>query len=122
MLINYLPEFLQNIKEYKEIMKSEDNEVTQLKNMIDNSKKEVTIEEATEKGISRFEKILNITNTGNLNLEERRFIIKNKFLNRAPFTHRWLDNKLKNLCGIGNYNIIIDYKNLTLNVEIRVFI
>lgn len=117
-LINYLPIFLQNILEYKEIMNVEDLEISDIKAEIENSINEVSIQNATEKGIARYEKILNMKTSSELSLENRRVLVKSKFLNRAPFTVKWLDNKLKSLCGEGNYEINIDYKNFILNIQI----
>lgn len=117
-LINYLPTFLQNILEYKEIMNVEDIEISDIKAEIENSINEVSIQNATEKGIARYEKILNMKTISELSLENRRVLVKSKFLNRAPFTVKWLDNKLKSLCGEGNYEINIDYKNFILNIQI----
>ena len=117
-LINYLPTFLQNILEYKEIMNVEDIEISDIKAEIENSINEVSIQNATEKGIARYEKILNMKTISELSLENRRVLVKSKFLNRAPFTVKWLDNNLKSLCGEGNYEINIDYKNFILNIQI----
>ena len=72
-LINYLPTFLQNILEYKEIMNVEDIEISDIKAEIENSINEVSIQNATEKGIARYEKILNLKYTiKKINLIERR--------------------------------------------------
>lgn len=117
-LIDYLPEFFQEIKEYKEIMSTEDIEIDSLKEQVNNSKEETSIQNATEYGIKRYEKILGIKENANLNLDERRLIIKNLFLNRAPFTIKWLCNKLEAICGKENYDIIIDYHNFSINIQI----
>ena len=117
-LIDYLPEFLQEIKEYKEIMSAEDIETNDLKERISNLTEEVSIINATEYGIRRYERILGIKENASLNLEERRLIIKNLFLNRAPFTVKWLKNKLEAICGKENYDILIDYHNFSINVQI----
>lgn len=117
-LLNYLPEFLQENREFKEIMKTEDEELLTLNNEVENIKKETIISEASEIGISRYEEILGIKKNTELNLEERRLIVKNLFLNRAPFTIKWLSNKLESICGKDNYDIIIDYNNFSINIQI----
>lgn len=117
-LIDYLPEFLQEIKEYKAIMNTENIEINKLKTQIENSKDEVSISNASEYGIKRYEKILGIKENTNLNLDERRLIVKNLFLNRAPYTIAWLRNKLESICGKDNYDVSIDYENFSINVQI----
>lgn len=118
MLIDYLPEFLKNFREYKEIMNTEEIELDKLKSKNNSITDEVIISNATSEGISRFEKILGIKNNKNLALENRKFLVKNKFFNRAPFTVEWLKNKLENLCGQDNYIIDLDISNKILNVQI----
>lgn len=118
MLINYLPEFLQDIIEYKVIMATEDIEIEKIKEEINKSVNESSIENATEMGVTRYEKILGIRTNSSLSLEDRKFLIKNKFLNRAPFTVMWLKNKLENLCGKDNYIIDINYDELYLDIQI----
>lgn len=118
MLIDYLPEFLKSFREYKEIMNTEEIELERLKSKNDSITNEIIISNATTEGISRFEKILGIKNNTNLTLENRKFLVKNKFFNRAPFTVEWLRNKLENLCGQDNYTIDIDVTNKVLNVQI----
>lgn len=118
MMINYLPKFLQDIIEYKAIMNSEDIEIEKIKEEINNSVNETSIEDATEIGIARYEKILRIKTNTSLSLEDRKFLIKNKLLNRAPFTINWLKNKLENLCGKDNYIIDINYEDLSLDIQI----
>lgn len=117
-LINYLPKFLQEVVEYKEIMNTETTEIEKIKAEVNNFVDEVSIQEATEIGIKKYEKILNISNDNNLSLEERKLLVKNKFFNRPPFSLQWLNNKLMALCGKDNYEINIDYKNFILNVQI----
>lgn len=118
MLIDYLPEFLKDFREYKEIMNTEEIELEKLKSKNNSITDEIIISNATNDGISRFEKILGIKSNTNLTLENRKFLVKNKFFNRAPFTVEWLKNKLENLCGQDNYIIDIDISNKILNVQI----
>ena len=117
-LINYLPNFLQEIKEYKEITDVEEQELEGIKEINNSLPSEISIETATEVGLERYEKILGLKKNTNLSLEDRRFLVKNKFLNRAPFTVNWLSNKLKTLCGKDNYSINVDYEVLSLEVQI----
>ena len=117
-LLNYLPRVLKGNREFKEIMQTEDDELSVLNNEVENIKKETIINEASEVGISRYEKILGIKDNIGLNIEERRLIVKNLFMNRAPFTVRWLSNKLESICGKDNYDIVIDYEKFSINIQI----
>jgi hypothetical protein len=116
MIISYLPEFLQVIKEYIETCKTIDIEFGNLRAGINSVENEVIVDNATEYGLARYEKIFGITPTGNI--EERRLEIKLKMINQLPYTYRWLDNKLNVLFGEGNYKLGIDYSNYLLTVEI----
>lgn len=117
-LLNYLPRVLKENREFKEIMQTEDDELSVMNNEVENIKKETIINEASEVGISRYEKILGIKDNIGLNIEERRLIVKNLFMNRAPFTVRWLSNKLESICGKDNYDIVIDYEKFSINIQI----
>lgn len=117
-LINYLPPFLREIREYKEIMNVGDIEIDKIKNQVENLKEEMNIANASEYVIKRYEKILGIKNNADLNLDERKLIIRNLFLNRAPYTVLWLKNKLESICGKDNYDISIDYNNYFINIQI----
>ena len=116
-LTNHLPQFLRDIKEYKEIYNVEEVEIESLETKIEEIIKEASAETATSYGLERYEKILNIVNTTE-NIEERRFKIKSKLINQLPFNMKWLDNKLKNLVGEGNYKITLDAEKYTSTVQI----
>ena len=116
--INYLPTFLRNIKEYKEICNAEDIEFEKLDSRLDEIINEIAVDTANSYGLERYEKIFNIVNT-TTNVEERRFKIKSKLINQLPFNMKWLDNKLTKLVGAGNYSINLekdDYK-ITIGVS-----
>ncbi len=113
----YLPEYLREIREFKEICSTEDIEIERLNNKIDEIINEVKVQTAKGFGLVRYEKIFNIINTSS-DIEERRFKIKSKLVNQLPFNINWLRNKLKNLVGAGNYRIDIDSKNYKVTIQI----
>lgn len=116
-LIKYLPFFLQDIKEYKEICNSEEIELKNLESKIEEIIRESSAETANGYGLEKYEKILNVTKTTD-DIEERRFKIKSKLTNQLPFNMKWLDNKLKSLVGKENYKITLDAKNYSITIQI----
>ncbi len=116
-IVTYLPEYLQDIREYKEICSSENIELEQLEKRIEDVINEVNVQTASNYGLSRYEKIFNIVNT-TTDIEERRFKVRSKLINQLPFNMKWLDNKLKNLVGEGNYKFTLDTDNYKITVQI----
>ncbi len=116
-LINHLPPFLREIKDYKEICDTEEIELKNLETKIEEIIREVSVETASSYGLDRYEKILNVIKTTE-NVEERRFKIRSKLTNQLPFNMKWLDNKLKSLVGKGNYKITLDAEKYTITVQI----
>lgn len=116
-LIKYLPEFLQEIREFKELFAAEDIELEKLQKAVDSIEKEVIVNTAESYGLDRYEKIYNIKKTSD-DVDVRRFNILSKINNRVPFTLKWLDNKFKQLAGEGNYIINVDYANYKITISI----
>ena len=115
-LINYLPYFLSNVLEFKELFNSEDIELENLRAGIDSILKEVIVNTAESYGLERYEKIFNITNISP-NLDTRRINILLKMNNNIPPTYKWLLNKLNELVGEGNYKITPDFNNYKLRID-----
>ncbi len=77
-LINYLPQLLKEIYEFKVLCDSGDKELDLLKENIDNIFKEMFVYTAENEGLTRLEKILNITSSANDDIDFRRFQILTK--------------------------------------------
>ncbi len=116
-LINYMPPFLKNVREFNRIFNAEDIEIDKLKEEIDNMLKEVIVRTAESYGIERYEKIYDITNPPET-LEARRMQILFKMNNRVPYSYKWLINTLNEAIGEKNYTITTDFNNYKLNIEI----
>lgn len=116
-LIEYLPEFLQEIREFKELFNAADVELEKLLEAVNSIEKEAIVDTAESYGLDRYEKIYNIKKTSD-DVDVRRFNILSKINNRVPFTLKWLDNKLKQLAGEGNYVINVDYNNYKVMISI----
>lgn len=116
-LIEYMPTFLQEVQEFKEIFNSEDIEIEDIKERISELLDEVVVQTAKSYGLDRYEKIYGITNI-TTDIERRRFNILSKINNRIPYTLNWLKNKLNNLVGKDNYEIILDHNNYKITVNV----
>lgn len=116
-LIEYMPIFLKEVREFIKIFDAEDIEITSLKQKIDTITKEVAISTAEDYGLNRYEKIYNIENNVT-DIEERRFNILSKINSTNCFTYNWLIHRLNDLVGEENYTIKLDYDNYILTIEV----
>lgn len=116
-IIEYLPLYLQDVREFKIIANIEDIELEKIKAQIEEILKETIVKTANSYGLTRYEKIYNIEEPAN-DIIVRRYNILAKINNRVPYTINWLKNKLNNTIGEDNYRINIDYDNMILEIEI----
>lgn len=115
----YLIEEIQNIEEFKAIANAIDPEIIDLKQVTTNLIDDQFIETATEEGIVRREKILNIQPYGDDTLNIRRFRVGVKWDNKLPYTYPQLINKLNNLVGLDGYKMNLTHEDYTLEVKIN---
>lgn len=116
-LIEYLPDFMQELRELKELYNTEDIEVKKINDVIENIFTEVIIKTAESYGLERYEKIYGLADNSD-NIETRRFKILSKILNKVPYSYNWINNKLKEILGNENYKININYDEYKINIEI----
>ncbi len=116
-LIEYLPEFMQDITEFKQLFGVEDKEVDKLNNAIEKIFNEIIVKTSESYGLDRYEKIYNIKDEIT-DIEARRFNILTKINNKVPYTMQWLRNKLNNLIGKDNYEIILDNNNYKIQIDV----
>ncbi len=116
-LIEYMPPFLKDIREFNKIFDAEDIELEELDYNVKKMLTEVIVKTADSYGLDRYEKIYKINNISN-NIEIRRINILNKLNDILPFTLKWLYNKLEEALGKGNFNIDIDYDNYSIKITI----
>ena len=118
-LIDYLPEFLRNVREYKAILTDAvQPEVVELFQSIDNALNDQFIPDATEYGVSRWEKMLKINPKATQTLDERKFTILTMMNSQLPYTSKSLEKRLEVLCGKGEYSVELNAQNYTLKVRI----
>lgn len=116
-LIEYLPEFLRDVEEYKAILTlGEQPEMVTLWEAEENTLNDQFIVDATENGVSRWEKILGIVPKATDDLDVRKFSILARINEQLPFTLTTLKEQLETLCGAGDYEVKLDAKNYKLTV------
>lgn len=115
--IDYIPEVLKDIKEFKVITSCYDKENYEISTAVENLYKDQFIA-TTEKALERYEKMLKIEPKKTETLEERRFKILAIYNKQLPYTKVALEKNLLTFCGRDGYSIYIDYNNKILIVKI----
>ena len=121
-LLEYLPEFIQEIKEMKVIMSVEDEFLTgegdNLKLATKNVFKDQFINTATPNGVKRYEEMLGIVSKATESLDVRQFRLFVRFNETLPYTVPKLKEQLAKLCGYDGYSIWVDVVNYELIVKL----
>lgn len=112
-IINYYPEFLANIREYKQLGATEDAELTKLWEILDKIRSELYINTAENVGLERWESILGIVNTSD-DVAFRRF----RIFSRLNSTNLTLNQRLSDIVGTDNYKIDYYFKEYRLKVSL----
>lgn len=102
-LINYLPEVLRNYREFQKTFEAEEPEFENLQDELSKVLNDLFVEDATERGVKRWENILGIVSKPSENLEDRKFKILSKLVKKLPYTYRRLEQLLGALCGEDGY-------------------
>lgn len=118
MIRDYWIEEIKKIKDFQALSDSIDPELLDLNTEISNLIDDQFIQTATETGIARREKILNIQPFADDTLETRRFRINVKWNNQLPYTYRQLEKKLADLVGLNGYAVVLNNAAYTLTVRI----
>lgn len=116
-LIEYIPPFLKDVREYNRIFVAEDIELRELDENLKSLITEVIVKTAKSYGLDRYEKIYNIKNTSN-NVGARRATILTRMNSRVPFTYKWLYYQLLENFGENGFEINLDYNNYSLEIVI----
>jgi hypothetical protein len=117
-LIDYLPQVLQTIREFKALINAEQPEASDLWAAFEDVMDDQFIREATENGISRWEKVLSIVPQATRTLDERRFLILAKINEQAPYSFNALKARLDSLCGADGYEVTVSNQTYTLTVKV----
>lgn len=117
-LNDYMPPYLSNVREFKQIFATEDIEIEKILNEINKIPQEVIVKTAEDYGLERYEKIYGITNKAET-IEARRVVILLKINTKVPYTYKWLIKTLNESVGQENYKIITDFENYKMLISFR---
>lgn len=114
-LIKYLPPFIAEYKDIKNIMHTEDPEFRFLLERLERIKNNQFIDDCDEKGIERFEKLLKIKPQKNDTLESRKLRISVKWNDIQPYTWKMFLKKMHSLYG-DKFVVQEDFKHYKLSI------
>lgn len=118
-MIDYLPPFLRDVEENKSILtKGDQPAVSKLWDGIDDILNDIFVLTATENGIERWEKLLNLTAFDTDTLDYRRMRVMTKLNDSIPYTYKGLKEKLNVMCGEGNYLLIPSFNEYELEIVV----
>ena len=117
LLINYLPQYMQDYMEMNAIMQTEQPEIDALWSSVENAFADQYIVDATEYGVMRWESMLNISPKATETLDERKFRILARLNQELPYTLIRLREMLTTLCGADGFSI--DLQANQYHIEIR---
>ena len=118
LLINYLPDVIKKIREYKLLTAAEQPGIDDLWREVVSVLDNQFFDTMTEYGISRWEKILAIVPKATQTQEERRFDVTARLAEQLPYTYRRLSTILTELCGESGYVLHLDITRYTLSVRL----
>lgn len=117
--IEYLPEYMGELKEIKELYKAIQPELDRGYNALDGSFEECFVLLCRSFGLERYEKILGITPLPSDTTEDRRLRILTLINGDTPYTFDRIYRKLVFLCGEGNVNMDYTKEIYTLRVMLQ---
>ena len=117
-LSEYLPDVLKDVKEMRAIMDSETPEIQAIWDACEDCFNDQFITEATENGVARREKMLDITPFATDTLDDRKFRLLNRYNENIPYTRRSLAALLESLCGADGYTLTITTATHTVEVKV----
>jgi len=116
--INYIPPILKEYKELIAIANTENPELNLLWQSLEDILNDQFINDATENGVKRWEKILTIIPKGTDTLDFRKFRVLSRLNEKLPYTYRVLEQQLITLCGEDGYYLELKNNEYTLIVKI----
>lgn len=117
-LIEYLPDILRDIYEFKGICGAGDIELDKLKAALAETVGDNFVKSLSEGGCSRWERMLKLSPKATDTLENRRFRILAAINQDAPYTMRGLRNQLSVLCGEGGYSAELDAAHYRITIRL----
>ena len=117
-LLSFLPEFVQEYREIKHIMNSEQPEIQKLEDETEIIKNNQFILSCDIDGIARFENLLGITPKPDDTLDARKSRVITRWNDSIPYTYKGLKEKLNIMCGEGNYLLIPSFNEYGLEIVV----
>lgn len=117
-LENYLPQFLREVREIKNIIGAEQLALEAIWDYAEGILPEFFLDDMTSYGVERWESILEINPKAIDTLEDRRVRIKTKLKKDLPYTKKNLELKLASICGSDGYSV--EYDNDNYKIKIRI--
>lgn len=118
-LLRYLPPYLREYRELRQIMEAESAELQELEQGHRDVVDGCFITSCGQRGMGRFERLLGITPLADDTLETRRFRVMSRWNNLGPYNYAFLDRQLRLLCGEGGYRASLDVAGQTLTVKVE---
>lgn len=118
MLIDYLPEFMQNVEEIFTIMNISQPEVDNINQNIKKILTDLFVIGCSKEATKHYEQIVNIIPKLTDSLEKRQYDILAIYNQTLPFTLESLQEKLEAICEKDGYAIEMIYEKFILNVEL----
>lgn len=116
---DFLIDVVSAIKEFDVFGQIVDEELQTVENTVQQIIDDQFIETATEQGIARREKLLNIHPFADDTLESRRFRVKANWNNQLPYSQNQLEEKIISLVGENGYTLTVNYAEYRLTVKIN---
>ena len=118
-LIDYLPPFLAEYREYQQIMAIEQTEFDKILARIELLLENQFIATCDEEAVVRYERMYGIIPIAGSNLEERKFNLLAKLNSELPYTYKKLEEMLKNLCGENGFILNVDANQYLVQVKVE---
>lgn len=118
-LVDYLPTFVKQYKEFLTITEMEQTELEQMEQLINEITQNSFIQTANEKGIKRFETVVGIIPKKEDTLELRRFRILSKWNEELPYTYLSLFQWLTTNLGEHSFKLNLYHETYLLELIIK---
>ena len=120
-MLQYLPEFYREIKEFAEIDKTESAELDDLEAAIQRAFDDQFVMTASVEAVKRRETMLGIqADPTTESLDFRRKRIVNRYATKPPFTRRYLQEQLDRMVGPGMTVVSVDPQQFILYVTANI--
>lgn len=114
----FLPEFVREFREIKEILHAEKPEIQFLADAAERARDCAFIMYCGDYEIGRFERMMGVFPAAGDTLEERQARILIRWNQAPPYTPASLKEKLAAICGEGNYSVDIHYDEYRLELAV----